>query len=522
MDASLKYPVGIQTFPEIIEEGYVYADKTGYVRRLVKSGKYYFLSRPRRFGKSMFLTTLEAYFEGRRDLFKGLALDSYDDVDWTPRPVIKMAFNALDPKTPEDLVRMVSNRLSFYEKRYGVEDVAYNLADRFINLIMRANEKTGRKVAVLIDEYDAPLLATLLKPELNEKYRDTIKSLLTVLKTADEYIGFAFVTGVSRFSHTSLFSGANNLNDISMANDYAAICGITEEELTEVFLPGIRKFAKELEITEEDALRLLKENYDGYHFSYRCPDIYNPYSLLKALDLNEIGDYWFQSGTPTYLLDVLKRDGFYLPDLDCIESMVSGLSAKESYLNNPVALLFETGYVTIKSYDRELEAYTLGLPNREVATSFSKALVPIYSGFSQSESENLVLKMKSALLKGNPELFLDVMSTFMEGNPYSNTELRKRETYFKNNIYILLRAIGFEPEAERETCRGRIDLLLKTRRFIYVFELKVDKSTGTAMRQIEERGYTLPFRHSDRPVISIAATYDPATNSIDSICRRAE
>ncbi|MBO5444788.1 MAG: AAA family ATPase, partial [Muribaculaceae bacterium] len=249
MDASLKYPVGIQTFEKIIKGGYTYVDKTEYIRKLLRGGEYYFLSRPRRFGKSMFLTTLEAYFEGRRDLFKGLALDSYDDLDWTPRPVIKMAFNALDPQNPEDLVRMVSNRLSFYEKRYGVEDIAYNLADRFINLIMRANEKTGRKVAVLIDEYDAPLLATLLKPELNEKYRDTIKSLLTVLKTADEYIGFAFVTGVSRFSHTSLFSGANNLSDISMDDRYAAICGITEEELTAGFMPGIRDFARKLRIS---------------------------------------------------------------------------------------------------------------------------------------------------------------------------------------------------------------------------------------------------------------------------------
>lgn len=228
MDASLKYPIGIQTFSEIIENGYVYADKTGYIRRLVNSGKYYFLSRPRRFGKSLFLTTLEAYFEGRRDLFKGLVLDSYDDVDWTPRPVIKMSLNALDPKTPEDLVQMISNMLSLYEKRYGVEDIACNLADRFINLIMRANEKTGRKVTVLIDEYDAPLLATLHKPELNEQYRETLKSLFTVLKTADEYIGFAFITGVSRFAHTSLFSGANNLNDISMDDRFAAICGITE------------------------------------------------------------------------------------------------------------------------------------------------------------------------------------------------------------------------------------------------------------------------------------------------------
>ncbi|MBO5444794.1 MAG: AAA family ATPase, partial [Muribaculaceae bacterium] len=249
MDASLKYPVGIQTFEKIINGGYTYVDKTEYIRKLLRGGEYYFLSRPRRFGKSMFLTTLEAYFEGRRDLFKGLALDSYDDVDWTPRPVIKMAFNGVRSEAADSLDKYVDALLIEMETEYGITSAVGDYFNRLSAIIKTACVMTGRKVAVLIDEYDAPLLATLLKPELNEKYRDTIKSLLTVLKTADEYISFAFVTGVSRFSHTSLFSGANNLSDISMDDRYAAICGITEEELTAGFMPGIRDFARKLRIS---------------------------------------------------------------------------------------------------------------------------------------------------------------------------------------------------------------------------------------------------------------------------------
>ncbi|MDE6562241.1 MAG: ATP-binding protein [Muribaculaceae bacterium] len=515
MEKTVKYPIGIQTFSEIIEDGYIYIDKTRYIKKLKDSGKFYFLSRPRRFGKSLLLSTMEAYFEGKRDLFKGLYI--YDEEsDWTSYPVLMFSFNTMEASSMDSLSIFLNTVFSRYERIYGKDPDAVALPQRFESLLLNAYGKTGRKVVVLIDEYDAPLLNTLDRPELNEHYRQILKPIFSVLKSFDRYIEFAFVTGVSRFSHTSLFSGANNLKDITLEDKFAGICGITEEELKEYLPTSIREFAQKQKISEEDAFLMLKENYDGYHFSEESPDIYNPYSLLNALDSRRIDDFWFKSGTPSYLIGVMKRDNFFLPDLDCIETLASGLSVKESYLNNPVALLFETGYLTIKSFEDEMNLYTLGLPNKEVAESFSKALMPIYSGYMDQECEDLLVKMRRAVVNGDAERFMEVLQTFLEGNPYGNTEMAKRESYFKNNIYIIFRALGFLPRAEEQTCRGRMDVMLRTRRFIYIFELKTDGSVSKAIDQIEDKGYADPYRHSDKTVIRIAANYSTGRNNIDS------
>ncbi|MDE7420555.1 MAG: AAA family ATPase [Muribaculaceae bacterium] len=292
MTHEIKYPVGIQSFSEIITGGYVYVDKTMYVRKMIDTGKYYFLSRPRRFGKSLFLTTLEAYFEGRRDLFKGLALDT-DDVDWTPKPVIKFSFNAIRPTEKENLDKYLNATLSDYERKYEVKYILGDFTDRFASIIRQAKEKTGQNVAILVDEYDALLLSTLEpeKEEFNSYYRQTLKSLFSVLKNEDQSIYFVFITGISRFSQTSLFSGANHLEDISIFNDYGAICGITEQELHDNFKAGIEKFAEEEGIEFDEMLAELKENYDGYHFSKKCPDLYNPFSILRTLKSREIDNY---------------------------------------------------------------------------------------------------------------------------------------------------------------------------------------------------------------------------------------
>ncbi|MDE5793908.1 MAG: ATP-binding protein [Muribaculaceae bacterium] len=514
MEKPLKYPIGIQTFSEIIEDGYVYIDKTRYIKKLMDSGKFYFLSRPRRFGKSLLLSTIEAYFEGKRDLFKGLYIYE-EESDWTPYPVLMFSFNTLEASSMDSLNIFLNAVFSRYERIYGKDPDAVALPQRFENLLLNAYEQTGKKVVVLIDEYDAPLLDTLERPELNERYRQVLKPIFSVLKSFDRYIEFAFVTGVSRFSHTSLFSGANNLKDITLDDKFAGICGITEEELKEYLPDSIREFAKKQKVSEEEAFLMLKESYDGYHFSEDSPDIYNPYSLLNALDSRKINDFWFRSGTPSYLIGVMKRDDFFLPDLDCIEAMASGLSVKESYMNNPVALLFETGYLTIKSFDDEINLYTLGLPNKEVAESFSKALMPIYSGYRDMECEDLLVKMRRAVVEGKADMFMELLQTFLEGNPYGNTEMAKRESYFKNNIYIIFRALGFLPRAEEQTCSARMDVMLRTRRFIYIFELKTDGNVSNAMDQIEVKGYARPYAHSDKTVIRIAANYSTERNNID-------
>lgn len=402
-----------------------------------------------------------------------------------------------------------------YEKKYGKEEGIKTLSIRFENILRNAYESTGRKVAILIDEYDAPLLGTMEKENLNTSYRETLKSVFSVLKPCDQYIHFAFVMGVSRFSHTNLFSGANHLEDISLLDDYASICGISEEELKKDLLHGVREFATSRAVTEEEMQARLKENYDGYHFSPLSPDIYNPFSLLLALKNRKISNYWFESGTPDYLLKVMRREDFYLPELDCLETVDSGLSARESYMCNPVALLYETGYVTIKDYDEDAGIYTLGLPNTEVATSFAEALLPIYSNWSSDYCRSSFAKMRKAVVGGDAEGFMRHLQTFLEGNPYGNTELGKRETYFKNNIFIVLKGLGFMPRAEEQTCSGRMDVMLRTRRFVYIFELKTDGSTTRAKAQVEDRRYAGPYADEERQIIKIAANYCSKRNNIE-------
>lgn len=515
MADTLRYPIGIQYFPDIIEGGFVYVDKTMYIKQLLDGAGYYFLSRPRRFGKSLFISTLEAFFEARRDLFNGLAIDTPDTI-WKKRPVINISLNAIDPHSDNALRKVLESTFRDYEKIYGIEDNDDELASRFERILRKAFEQTGLQAAVLIDEYDGPILDTLEMEERNESYRMTLKSVFSVLKSADRYIYFAFVTGVSRFSHTSLFSGANNLEDISLLDEFAGICGITDEELRKDFMPGIHVFAQAEGIEDEDMIMKLKENYDGYHFSEHCPDIYNPFSLLNSLKQKKLSDFWFRSGTPTFLINVLRRDGFFIPELDCIEVLESDLSAKESYIYNPVSLLFESGYITIHHYDEEKQTFTLGLPNNEVATSFSKALLPVYSGMNSTAFRDIFMKMRNAILDGKPNLFMELLKSFLHGNPYSNTLIAQRETYFKNNIYLIFKALGFLPRSEEQTCNARMDVMLRTTRYVYIFELKTDGSVKTAMQQIEDKGYADPYLYEGRRIIRIAANYSTKTNNIDS------
>lgn len=515
MAAKMRYPTGMQFFPDIVEKGYVYVDKTAYIRMLIENGSYYFLSRPRRFGKSLFVSTLQTYFEGKRMLFKGMDIDT-DDMDWNPRPVLKFEFNTVRATAKENLDKYLDTALSRYEKEYHVDLPSGDFADRFANLLYAAHHTTGRQAAILIDEYDAMLVNTLEDEDLNSYYRETLKSFLTTLKNADEHIFFAFITGISRFSHTSLFSGANNLEDISLDNRYAGICGISDYELKTFLMPGIMDLADSTGINVDEAVALLKENYDGYHFSRKSPDIYNPYSLLLALSKQQISNYWFESGTPVSFLRAVKRDNFSIPDLDCLETVDSTLSARESFMQNPVTLMYEAGYITIKSYNEDTGIYTLGLPNKEVATSFSEALLPIYSGLDKIDFDASFTKMRKALLSGNPEGFIKHLKTFLKGNPYSNTELKKRETYFKNNIYLIFKALGFMPRVEEETCNSRMDVMMRTHRYIYIFELKTDGSAKDGMCQIHDKGYSLPYVDENRTIIMISANYSSSSNNIDS------
>ena len=374
--SEIKYPVGIQTFETIRREGYLYIDKTSYIARLLK-GQYFFLSRPRRFGKSLFLSTLESYFLGRRDLFKGLAIDSLSE-DWDPHPVMHLDLSPRQYLSKESLIQELNANLEIWEELYGNEKRDRAIEERFAYVIRRAYEKTGKRVVILVDEYDKPLLSAIDNPSLAEEYRGILKAFYSNLKSMDRYIRFALLTGVARFSKVSIFSDLNNLNDISFVDDYAGICGITTEEMSKYFLEGIHHLAEKLELSPAEIEKELKRRYDGYHFTEKSPDIYNPYSMMKVFENKRMDSYWFDSGTPRYLVKLIEKGEWKLRNIAPteIDSMV--LTTAGITTTNPIPVFFQSGYLTIKDYDPVFKTYLLDYPNEEVKEGFLKFLVPYY------------------------------------------------------------------------------------------------------------------------------------------------
>ncbi len=373
---NIKYPVGIQSFAEIREGGYTYVDKTAIIYQLTK-GKFYFLSRPRRFGKSLLLSTIEAYYLGRRDLFEGLALDSLTE-DWAPHPVFHLDLNNREYKDETSLLQEFNANLEQWELIYGDEKKDRAPEERFAYLIRRAFEQTGKKVVILIDEYDKPLLNTISRPELADVYRSQLKAFYSNLKTMDACIEMAILTGVARFSKVSIFSDLNNLRDISFEKKFSAICGITSDELDKYFKAGVEKIAESRNLSYEEARELLRHNYDGYHFSIESPDIYNPFSLVNAFEKGDIGQFWFDSGTPSYLVELLNRDFLPYQDISPSEIDRNDLESAGLLSENPIPVFYQTGYLTIKSYDPEFDVYTLDYPNEEVKQGFLKFLMRSY------------------------------------------------------------------------------------------------------------------------------------------------
>lgn len=512
MKKIIKYPVGIQSFSELISGGYCYVDKTKQIFDLIESSKYYFLSRPRRFGKSLMLSTIKAYFEGKRSLFKGLAIDSLTD-EWDPHPVIMLSMATYD-KSKEDLEALLDGAFKPLEKEYGIETFSDKLSTRFGAIIKAAHEITGKKVVILIDEYDAPMVAHLENEEKRERMRNLLKSVYTNLKDMDEHIRFAMLTGVSRFSRMTIFSGLNNLNDISLVPRFSDICGMTEEELKSTFKEGIQSLAEAYDTDFNGALKILKDNYDGYHFTEGCPDIYNPFSLVLALYNQKIGSYWFSSGTPTFLINQIKNSDAFLPELFNTDTTPASLSDIETFRSNPVALLFQTGYLTIKSYSREYDAYTLGIPNKEVKDGLCNALLGIYLDKVHSDIALPLLKMRMDFNQGKTEEAIEKLKSFLAGIPYDLSN-DKPEIYFENNLFLIFCILGMDAATEWKTSRGRIDILLKTPKYLYVIELKLNKSAQQALAQIDTREYSLPFHADGRKIIKIGLNFSSATRNID-------
>lgn len=509
----VKYPIGIQSFEKIRTENYIYVDKTDMIHELVSSGTYYFLSRPRRFGKSLLVSTIEAYFQGKRHLFSGLAIDSLA-TDWEPSPVLHIDLNAKNYQSATDLVDILSYHLEDWEKEYGLEMSDRSPEERFSSIVRRAHEVSGRKVVILVDEYDKPLLLTAHDHKINSEIRDIMKAFYGVLKSRDADIRFALLTGVTKFSKVSIFSDLNNLNDITLDNRYATLCGITPNELETEFTDGLTRMTAEFGITREECLEMLKENYDGYHFSNALKDVYNPFSLLNALSKCDIGAFWFETGTPTFLARMLSRDGADLRRLEDESVATSRMQTADLISGDPIPVLFQSGYLTIKSYDFRMRRYTLGYPNREVKEGFLNFLLPYYTpGYSSSSAFDIV-KFVDDVEHGRPDDFMKRLSALFSGYPYDH--ISDCERHYHNVVYLTMTLLGFYVRSEYRTSDGRCDAIVETADYVYIFEFKYNRTAREALDQIKTKRYDSPYAADQRCLFRIGVNFSSATRSIDS------
>ena len=506
-----KMPVGVQDFEKLRTGNNIYVDKTRYVYELLQSDAPYFLSRPRRFGKSLFLSTLKAYFLGKKDLFEGLAIAGLEK-DWIEYPVFYIDFNVGIITDAASFLQRLNVILNELEKKWGTTVNDNDPATRFETVIRCAYEKTGKKVVVLVDEYDKPLLATLDNLDANEAIRVALKGFYGVLKSADAHLRFVFLTGVTKFSKVSIFSDLNMLDDISMSNHFSGICGISEAELLDNFQPEIRALAERLGLTPGETFAELKKNYDGYRFAKEGEDIYNPFSLLNTFSKNDLGYYWFKTGTPTFLIEMLKNSHFNLPELEgdiwITENNVSDYKADNT---DPIPALYQSGYLTIKDYERETNLYVLGFPNEEVKYGFLNELLPVYSCKSSSESSFSVIKMMHALKKGNIEDMMNMLTAYYASIPYDLIEKKnKNERYFQSLFYTLFSLIGQFVQTEVKSATGRSDAVVKTSDSIYVFEFKMDDhaTAKQALKQIDEKSYLIPYTGDGRKLVKIGAAFN--------------
>ena len=503
----------MQSFESIRQNNFLYVDKTKHIYNLANSNRYYFLSRPRRFGKSLFLSTLKAYFLGKKELFKGLYIETVEK-DWTEYPVIYLDLNSGIYTTEEELYRVLNYPMQRLEQKYSIDVKEPSLSVRLKNIVLTAFEQTGKQVVILVDEYDKPLLQTIDNEELHDKFKTILKGVYSILKECDEYIRFGMLTGVTKFSKISLFSDLNNLMDISLDENYTDICGITEEEIKTNFKEHLQAFADKENTTKEDILSQLKAMYDGYHFSKNTDvDIYNPFSLINSLTRREFENYWFQTGTPTFLIKLLQENDYDLKDFSEGNIDAVDLTSKESMLNAPIALFYQSGYLTIKDYDRDFSSYVLGYPNREVEQSFLDFLLPKYINTEENMSTSFLIAFARDLRAGRIEDFLTKLKVFFAKTPYDL--IKDTENHYQTVVFIICRLLGYYSEAEYKIVNGRIDMVIKTKDYIYVFEFKFDKSAKEALEQIDSKDYPLAFQQDERKLYKIGVNFSSQTKNID-------
>ena len=508
----MKYPIGIQNFEKIRTEGYVYVDKTALMYKMVSEGSYYFLSRPRRFGKSLLVSTLEAYFEGKCHLFDGLAI-SEKETEWLQYPILHLDLNTREYKDGDSLRAELHKHLEAWEKQYGDEFCKRALEERFVHIIELAYAKTGRPVVVLVDEYDKPLLQAIGNDKLQAEYRSTLKAFYGALKSCDKYIKFAFLTGVTKFGKVSVFSDLNNLIDLSMLPQYTTICGVSEEELHHNFDDSISALANANAITIEECYKKLRTDFDGYHFDVDSPGMYNPFSLLNTLSFQVFRDYWFETGTPSFLVRQLQKTDYPLDMMTEEELTADTLNSIDMMDDNPLPLLYQSGYLTIKGYDKEFATYKLDFPNREVREGFIKYLLPFYTPKNREKPLVFIRNFVNDIRIGNPDGFMQRMQALFARGDYQ--VMGDKEIYFQNAMYVIFMMLGFYVDVERHTSNGRMDITIQTDIFIYILELKINQSADIALQQIENRGYAQSFVGDQRNIYLIGVNFSTETKQID-------
>ena len=511
-----KYPIGIQTFSNIREEQYLYVDKTQYVYELANTKKYVFLSRPRRFGKSLLTSTFHAYFNGQKELFKGLVIDQLEK-EWKQYPVLHFSLSTAKRGTVEDLDNQLNLQMGWREKEYQLPQGGKDITSRFQALITQLFEKTGQQVVILIDEYDAPLLTVLHDKERLEAIRTELQSFYSPLKDLDPYLRFVFITGISKFSQLSIFSQLNNLFNISMLPKYAALCGITQQELEDNFQEGISELAQSQNISKDDVLQKLKRQYDGYHFAAKSPGVYNPFSLLYAMDTEQIGNYWFATGTPTFLVNMIRKFHTDITAIDNSKAEAEEFDTPTEDMHSILPLFYQSGYITIKDYDPRSQRYTLGYPNEEVKVGMMRCLLPYYVAPDTNKTSNACWDISEGLLDDDIDRALTAAQTFFASIPYQSDTLKDAPTsegHFTAMLYVMFSFLNRYVYTQVRTAKGRMDILLKTDTAIYVMELKINGSVDDALQQINDKGYTIPYEADGRKVVKVGINFSTEDRTI--------
>jgi hypothetical protein len=512
-----KLPIGIQDFISMREDDYLYVDKTDLIYRLVQEGKVYFLSRPRRFGKSLTCSTLGAYLEGRRELFTGLALERLE-TEWTEYPVLRLDLNAETYTGIDGLRSIINLHLNRWEQRYPPTIKADTPAGRFALVIEQAHEQTGKRACVVIDEYDKPLLSTIGNPALHEEYKQLLKPFFGVLKSSDAHLKFAFITGVTKFGQVSVFSDLNQLIDLSMHHEYAALCGITEEELLDCFRSEIDALAQKEDISYHKCVERIRLWYNGYRFHPAGPTVYNPFSTLNLFNFNEFQDFWFQTGTPTFLVELLKKTDTDLREIDGIELPASAFADYRADPDRPIPVIYQSGYLTIKSYDPSLRFYTLGYPNAEVKNGFLAFLLPDYTGQDRDQGGFHIGMFSKELRAGDVDAFMERLKCFFESIPYDLND--RTERHYHVVFYLVFKLLGQYIESEVKSAKGRSDAVVRAGDYLYVFEFKLNGTAEDAMAQIDHKGYLLPYSaktadsNTSRKLLKIGVEFDKTTRNI--------